>query len=346
MPVPGTQVTLTLGVESTIPTPSGIVPSVGQSWSVEIENVSPWVLTVNVSGKPYNLAPGMGQLYVSTSGPASVTVIPSGSAASGSFYVLSNWAVAPDHIPGTFPVVVAPSLTGSIIASQPQAALTGSPLSPTTGGSHTFTWPVGEPYSSVLLVLSGGSAVSLSATGATTGATYLPTEVIDHGVWRLDISSVAEPDGVTVTYARPYGYAGAWTPTLTLVAMVAPEIVRPVYGPGDSGPTAFASASVGSNGNVVLAGNGSKTSTLRVWSAWLSANLATAGAACKGQIEAGGSPLLVCTLGGAAGTQDSISTHWPGGLPIGLSLTTITLNSDNVAGLSASGGIAYSVDST
>ena len=119
MPVPGTQVTLTLGVESTIPTPSGIVPSVGQSWSVEIENVSPWVLTVNVSGKPYNLAPGMGQLYASTSGPASVTVIPSGSAASGSFYVLSNWAVSPDHIPGTFPVVVAPSLTGSVTANPP-----------------------------------------------------------------------------------------------------------------------------------------------------------------------------------------------------------------------------------
>ena len=139
MPVPGTQVTLTLGVETTIPTPSGIVPSVGQLWSVEIDNLSPWVLTVNVSGKPYLLAPGVAQLYTSNSGPASVTVIPSGAAYTGTAYVLSNWAVAPDHIPGSFPVVIAPATNVTIVTPPiPPSVMTASDIITGTGSAVQF----------------------------------------------------------------------------------------------------------------------------------------------------------------------------------------------------------------
>ena len=139
MPVPGTQVTLTLGEETTIPTPSGMVPTVGQGWEVELDNISPWILTVNVSGQQYVLAPGVAQLYRSRSGPAQVTVVPSGAASSAAAYVLSNWAVAPDSIPGTFPVVIAPASIVTIVQlPPPPAVMTASDIITGTGSAVQF----------------------------------------------------------------------------------------------------------------------------------------------------------------------------------------------------------------
>lgn len=353
MPVPGTQVNLTLGQETTIPTPGGISPTVGQQWSVEIENISPWVLSVNVSGKTYALAPGMGQLYFSGSGPSAVTVTPSGSAASGSFYVLSNWAVSPDVIPGTFPVVVAPSLTGAIVANQPMASMPGSPYAWAAPSTVPFTWPAGGPYSSVTLtVYAGVTFTAITVKGATTGRVYL-NEVIDEGEWKLPVSSLVEPAGITVQANVAYGYGGAWSFEAALVATVSPDIVAPVYGPGVGGPTNFADGLVQSNTTAswALVGGGRST-TLRVWSAWLTMQVQGAPGAVsnRGYIGYPGGNILTCALGAAANTNghNAVSLTYPGGLvvPIGNNVAPLTLSVDATTNaFVAAGGIAYSLDS-
>ena len=351
MPVPGTQVTLTLGVESTIPTPSGIVPSVGQSWSVEIENVSPWVLTVNVSGKPYNLAPGMGQLYVSTSGPASVTVIPSGSAASGSFYVLSNWAVAPDHIPGTFPVVVAPSLTGSIIANGPEFNLTNSPWAANNlNVSKTFTWPAGAGNVTGVAVtyydsagVNPSSPSHLIVSGATTGRVYLDL-VVDHGQWILPVTQLLEPAGVTVVLDVPNAYAGPSSQTVSVVGLTSPQLIRSISGPGIEGPDTQTSNLASLGGSVVMVGTGSRTNVIRIWNLSLIAALSATGGTQRAYLRSGATDLWQISVGSASGNGPScsISHDFKNGLPLQLFLNPLTLVTDPL--IAATCNISYSTD--
>lgn len=174
MPVPGTQVNLTLGQETTIPTPSGINPSVGQHWFVEIDNLSPWVLTVNVSGKTYLLAPGVAQLYSSQSGPAAVTVIPSGATYSGTAYVLSNWAVYPDHIPGTFPVVIAPATNVTIVTPPiPPSTVNYSVIVTATGSAQTLSAGALTIGLAFLADPKNTGNFHIGATNVTTGSAYL-----------------------------------------------------------------------------------------------------------------------------------------------------------------------------
>lgn len=91
---------------------SPITPAVGQAWQVEVDNISPWPIMVNVSGQTYSQGPGVAHLYPARSGPADVQVTgrePAGTDPNPAYYLLTNWAQAPDMIPGTFPTVIAPS---------------------------------------------------------------------------------------------------------------------------------------------------------------------------------------------------------------------------------------------
>lgn len=253
------------------------------------------------------------------------------------------------------------SVTGAVTANQPQVQLTGSPLTVSGPGTTTFTWPVNSgPFSCVLLTLSaisGGVSVdfpvNLTVSGATTLTPYL-AEVVDHGVWRLDISSLVEPDGVTVDYQLPYGYVPAfWTPTFNLVGMVTPEIVRPAYGPGDSGPTLWAENVVYTGGptSVALAGGG-RTSTLRLWGAFITMDaIANANVVEFGSyITYPGGIILSCIIstGNNVPVNNGVSISIPGGLPIPIGSTiaplSLAIDAPVVPG-HARGGIYYSWDS-
>jgi hypothetical protein len=109
MPLPGAAVPLTFGETVTI---IGPIQPGANSWMVEVENLSPWTLTVVMPGQAgTNLAPGMGQLYQAKTGPATLQLTPIGTPVAGTYQVVTNWAQGNDTIPGTFPVVVAPSLS-------------------------------------------------------------------------------------------------------------------------------------------------------------------------------------------------------------------------------------------
>lgn len=209
MPIPGPTTTLEAGQTVTVTSPIG--PTSSQSWAVELDNISPWPLAVQAGGRAYVLAPGMAQLYSSNTGPALVTVTPEGPAASGNFYVLSNWAVSPDSIPGTFPVVVAPSLTGGIevsgtvsvdgstvgVENTPASALfsqdlativkQGQNLAPTSHSGLSWGWQIPlanipSTTRSLLVILraNAGNVGNLTnptvgGTGGTTGADWVPS---------------------------------------------------------------------------------------------------------------------------------------------------------------------------
>lgn len=110
MPIPGPTPTLTPGTTVSLTPP--IAPTVGQAWTVELDNVSPYPCSVNISGGSYWLAPFTAQLYSGRSGPAEVSITPQpapdGSPApqGSASYLLSTWAQNPDSIPGVFPYAI------------------------------------------------------------------------------------------------------------------------------------------------------------------------------------------------------------------------------------------------
>lgn len=198
MPTPGKLTTITPGTQTVLPAP--ITPAVNQVWQVELDNLSPWILAVNVSGKSYSLAPGVAQLYTSKTGPAEVAVTPSGSA-SGPGQIMSNWAIVPDSIPGTFPAAVRPTTTidtsggaVEISASGPITVEQSNPsnlqvatdilnVTPSPAPSGTFSGSVsGIPAWATHLVVSATvpsndvmSPMSVHASGGVSLANYTPT---------------------------------------------------------------------------------------------------------------------------------------------------------------------------
>lgn len=103
MPVQGSPLTLVPGASQTLTPP--ITPAAQNSWSVELDNLSPWTLTVHVNGQTYPLGPSVMRLFTVGSGPAQVSVdVPSGG--TGTYELYSTWAQSPDSIQGSFPASV------------------------------------------------------------------------------------------------------------------------------------------------------------------------------------------------------------------------------------------------
>ena len=248
---------------------------------------------------------------------------------------------------------VTAAVSGAVTANMPQASMVGSPHTWASPATVTFTWPAGGPYSSVTLTVYNGVTFSqVTVTGVTTGRVYL-SEVIDRGEWKLPVSSLVEPGGITVNASTTYGYGGAWSFQAALVATVSPDIVAPVWGPGVGGPTNFADGLVQANttASVTLLGGGRST-TARVWSAWLSMQVQGGAAIVSNRAYIGypGGNILTCCLGAAAATnaQNSVSLTYPGGLvvPIGNVVAPLTLSVDtSTVAYIAAGGVAYSLDS-
>lgn len=245
------------------------------------------------------------------------------------------------------------AVSGAVTANMPQASMSGSPANWNNAPAiKNFTWPVGGPYSSVTMTVFGATFTQVTVTGLTTGRVYL-SEVIDGGEWKLPISSLVEPAGFSVNAARAYGYTGTWNFQAALVATVSPDIVAPVYGPAAQGPTNFADGLVTSTGtlSVGLVGGGRST-TVRVWSAWISmCSNPAANIVLAGYIGYSGGNILTCALGSAVSAQgnNSVSLDYEGGLvvPIGNAIAPLSLLIDSSANAAvfARGGIAYSLDS-
>lgn len=245
------------------------------------------------------------------------------------------------------------AVTGAVTANMPQASMTGSPANwNNTPATKNFTWPAGGPYSSVTMTVFGATFTQVTVTGLTTGRVYL-SEVIDGGEWKLPISSLVEPAGFSVNAALAYGYTGTWNFQAALVATVSPDIVAPVYGPAAQGPTNFASGLVIANGTVGVAlVGGGRSTTVRVWSAWLSMALGNVptGVNISSYIGYSGGNILTCTLGVQASSQgnNSVSLTYEGGIvvPIGSAIAPLSLSMDSASvAAAARGGIAYSLDS-
>ena len=344
-----------------------IPPDPGVPWSfIVISNLSP--LLIAVEGQAW-LQPWTAQLYpVATADTVNLNPNLTTNPGTTSGNVTIDWYLAGETVNGTYPAplfsqaisaavsgAVTAAVTGSVTANQPQTKFAASPFAPGGAGATTFPWPAGGPYLGVSITLSNAAAsntaVNLEVSGGSTGEVFL-NEIVDHGTWFLPISSVSEPNGVTLAYGPAYGFSGAWTPEISLVAVVAPQVVRPVYGPGDSGPTAFASGLVVSNGttSVALAGTGSKTNTIRIWAAYIAMEFAGAGVINSSAYinVAGVGAILTCVLGsnGAEG-NNATSLTIPGGIPLSISLNAVNLVIDATAvAFGARGGILYSYDSS
>lgn len=183
---------------------------------VELDNLSPWTLAVNISGQQYSLAPGMAQMYTARSGPALVTVTPTGPAPdTGTYTIVSNWAVSPDSIPGTFPVVVAPSLAGgnpnpngNVVVAEPIVS----------GGSVNVPIPAG--YTAVLigLVNTGGVVVATVNWGQ-------PTLPVDSLVFAKNNTLPGYTVGVLPVLGNTLtvSLVGAGSAFLTVYGLVAPQ---------------------------------------------------------------------------------------------------------------------------
>lgn len=217
MPVPGGTQSLTLGVTLTVAPPQPITPSADQSWMVELDNLSPWTLAVNISGQQYSLAPGMAQMYTARSGPALVTVTPTGPAPdTGTYTIVSNWAVSPDSIPGTFPVVVAPSLAGgnpnpngNVVVAEPIVS----------GGSVNVPIPAG--YTAVL--------IGLVNTGGVVAATVnwgQPSIPVDSLVFAKNNTLTGYTVGVLPVLGNTLTVSilGPGSAFLTVYGLVAPQL--------------------------------------------------------------------------------------------------------------------------
>lgn len=164
MPQAGTPTVVHPGVAAVLSSPIG--PAAGQSWSVEIDNLTPWQLNVTMPGQAASsLAPGTAQLYYARTGPATVTVTPVGAAFdTGAYQILTNWAQGADIIPGTFPVVISPVLAAAAVVE---------------GSAEVFTW-------------TGGQAGTNSPIALPSGYRYLAI------VWQYQNNSGATPANVTV----------------------------------------------------------------------------------------------------------------------------------------------------
>lgn len=170
MPVPGNPVApLVVGQTYTLQAP--ITPSTGQQWVVELDNVSPYPLTIGGSIASSVLPPMQSNTYTAHSGPAGVTVTvnapfdnstpPEGVPA----YLTSTWAILPDTIQGVYPMAIPPT----VLTVGDQATSAG-PYTLAAGGSVNVPVPLWARSAAILLQ---GTDGILEAKGATTGATYL-----------------------------------------------------------------------------------------------------------------------------------------------------------------------------
>lgn len=331
-------------------------PDAGVQWGyVVISNLSPMLCAVEGG---YWLQPWTAQVYpVATADTVNITPQLTTNPGTTTGNITIDWYLAGENPPGSFPVsltsqaITAAITSGAITALQPQAAMGGSPVTPAGPGQETFTWPSGGPYSSVTITVSNASPTVLTVTGATTGQVYLK-ETVSRGRWALDISSIVEPAGVTVSYALTTGWTGLWGITLNLVASTQPLTQRPLYGPGDSGPTSMTSARVQSvpgagRSSAALIG-GEKGNSFRIYAAWLTVEQVAAGAQGSAYLSVGTLDFLVCAYGAAA-NSNSISISIPGGYLLdsnSIGLNPIAVEIDNSAGPpSAVGGIFYSEES-
>lgn len=160
MPVPGTQVTVSAGQSLTLQSP--LPASVSQTWQVEIDNFSPYILTLTIAGQTYTLAPGMAQLYTSSGGPTNVSVVagllpPTSTVQPGqTFSISSLWATFPDTIPGTFPTVVSPLLANisATVLSDQVSILANAEIA--NGSSVNVNLPANVPIHSLAITARAG----------------------------------------------------------------------------------------------------------------------------------------------------------------------------------------------
>lgn len=169
MPVPGNPVApLVVGQTFTVQAP--ITPSTGQQWVVELDNVSPYPLTIGGSIASSVLPPMQSNTYTAHSGPAGVTVTvnapfdnstpPAGVPA----YLTNTWAILPDTIQGVYPMAIPPT---TLVSGQQQY----------NAGTFTVTNPVIQAVTvptwaqSMFIVLKNSSMI-FQVFGTATNAIY------------------------------------------------------------------------------------------------------------------------------------------------------------------------------
>lgn len=200
MPVAGAPVTISAG--QTVGLTPPIRAAAGQTWQVELDNLSPFTLSVRINGQAVTLPPSVMRLTQTTSGPIDVSVTVPPSSDTGTYQLLSTWAVLPDSIQGTLPAsvglttisgpVTIDSVTGAVTLEAGTAVLNAGDVEmvafPTTAISTTTD---GQTYTSPAIPLPAGSQscyVQLEAL-AVAGETGLTIEVLGVTTGNLYISA-------------------------------------------------------------------------------------------------------------------------------------------------------------
>ncbi len=246
MPVQAQPLVLTPGATQTLTPP--IAPGAMNSWSVELDNLSPWTLTVHVNGQSYPLGPSVMRLITAPSGPAQVTVdVPPGG--TGTYELYSTWAQSPDSIQGVFPSsvgltsvstgtvdanisgpVVIEGLEGGVnVGVASYATELGSqnwtPLSP------TMEWTNVPLQTRTLLVTGAGSPYVFTLTGQTSGISFVSDigyNVVTPALTFLAIPIIPGLDSAFTATVTDFGN-GINAGTMNLISV--PDVVKTVLPP-------------------------------------------------------------------------------------------------------------------
>lgn len=337
----------------------------GSPVNVQVRNASGWVITVATYTGNQMIDPFTAATVPIDVGQQSIQIVGALNAYTGlSGYISLEWLL-PNETPSepdgplTSAATIA-SISGAITTQQAQALFAGSPYSFTNAFSLGLPWPSGGPWSSAKLVVAPASKPCLiTVTGISTGAVYL-SETVSRGSWDLNISSLIEPLGVSVTGILPTNWTAAWNFGLSLVASVNSQNVRDVYGPGDAGPIlsaqSIAVAGTGGGTSYAALAGGGKGNSFRVYSMWLSmASSGTILGSSSYIAVPGVFVLLSCQVPGGASASSSATNGATLSIPGGflcdsntIGLNAISLGIDNGAGggqIVARGGIFYSEES-
>ncbi len=293
MPVQAQPLVLTPGATQTLTPP--ITPGAMNSWSVELDNLSPWTLTVHVNGQSYPLGPSVMRLISAPSGPAQVTVdVPPGG--TGTYELYSTWAQSPDSIQGVFPSSVGltsvstgtvdANLSGPVVIEGLEGGVNVGVASYATElgvqnwspSFPTIEWTNVPPQTKTLLVTGTGSPFTFTLTGQTSGISFVSDigyNVVSPALTFLAVPVVPGLDSAFTTTVTNFPYeSNGGNMNLISVPDVMSTVLPPpsvlvlessggstVYGPSSQGPIIALSTTVSYiTNNTSVTGEG--------WIAW------------------------------------------------------------------------------
>lgn len=246
MPVQAQPLVLTPGATQTLTPP--IAPGAMNSWSVELDNLSPWTLTVHVNGQSYPLGPSVMRLITAPSGPAQVTVdVPPGG--TGTYELYSTWAQSPDSIQGVFPSSVGltsvstgtvdANISGPVVIEGLEGGVNVGVASYAsdlgsknwTPNAPTMEWTNVPLQTRTLLVTGSGSPYVFTLTGQTSGISFVSDigyNVVTPALTFLAVPIIPGLDSAFTATVTDFGN-GVNSGTMNLISV--PDVMKTVLPP-------------------------------------------------------------------------------------------------------------------